>query len=363
VVGRLLAFLVDFLQWTVLWVLFWQAFYRAETREAAVHFMTTADGWRLALSHYPPHGESRPCFPVLLCHGLGANRFSFDLGREPSLATYLARAGFDVWSLELRGHGRSDRPGLLSQRHFGWAFDDYLHRDLPAAIATVKTMTGKPQLHVVGHSMGGMLFLCHCGVDAEIRSAIAIASSLDFRRTESDFVRLLPWKWLAYTLPAIPVGLLTVLVAPFTGRITNRCEEFLMWGANVDPVVTRLHYANTFQAISSPVLLQLSTVFEVGGLHSGTGAGYLDLAARSRVPTLFLAADRDRQCSADACRRTYEQLEQWCQAHRLVVFGKETGQQEHYGHFDLLLGKRAALEVFPEIEHWLRQHDAQDDEP
>jgi hypothetical protein len=49
--------------------------------------------------------------------------------------------------------------------------------------------------------------------------------------------------------------------------------------------------------------------------------------------------------------------------HRLVVFGQETGQQEHYEHFDLLLGKRATAEVFPEITHWLLQHDAAGNEP
>ena len=110
-----------------------------------MHFVTTADGWRLARAPYPPLGASRRRFPVLLCHGLGANRCSFDLGSDPSLAVYLARLGFDVWCLELRGHGRSDRPGLFSPRHFGWSFDDYLHIDLPTAIAKVQKITGTPQ--------------------------------------------------------------------------------------------------------------------------------------------------------------------------------------------------------------------------
>lgn len=364
VVGSLLSFLVDLVQWVVLWILFWRAFYRVETREEAVHFVTTSDGWRLALCRYPPHAASHGRFPVLLCHGLGANRCSFDLGRHPSLAVYLAHAGFDVWVLELRGHGRSDRPSLCVTRHFGWSFDDYLHVDLPAAMAHVKTLTDKSQLHLVGHSMGGMLVLCHTGRDAEVRSAIAIAASLDLCDTGSDFARLLKRKWLAQALPAIPLGLLALMLSPCTGRLKNRVEEFGLWFANVDPVVTRLHYANTFHAISSPVLLQLSTACEAGGLHSRDGAeAYGDLAARSHVPTLFLAADRDRQCPGEAVRRTYERLAQQCQAHRLMVFGKDGGQQEHYGHFDLLLGRRAAEEVFPVIVHWLLRHDADRDTP
>jgi pimeloyl-ACP methyl ester carboxylesterase len=347
----------------VLWTLLWKAFYRTETREEAVHFVTTPDGWRLALSRYPPHAAPCSRFPVLLCHGLGANRFSFDLGHDPSLAVYLAAAGFDVWVLELRGHGRSDRPGLFATRHFGWSFDDYLHVDLPAAIEKVKTTTGKPQLHVVGHSMGGMLWLCHSGMAPPVRSVTAIASSLSLRSTGSDFARLLKGKWLAHALPAIPLGLLTLMLSPLTGRLKNRFEEFGLWFANVDPVVTRLHYANTFHAISSPVLLQLSTAFEAGGFHSRDGAeDYLELGARTRIPTLFLAADRDRQCPVEAVKRTYERLAQGCQAHRLRVFGTGSGQPEHYGHFDLLVGKRAAEEVFPEIAHWLRRHDMDRDD-
>jgi hypothetical protein len=73
------------------------------------------------------------------------------------------------------------------------------------------------------------------------------------------------------------------MVSSCTGRIKNRFEEFGLWFANVDPVVTRLHYANTFHAISSPVLLQLSTAFAEGGLHSWNGAqDYRNLTACSR---------------------------------------------------------------------------------
>lgn len=29
----------------------------------------------------------------------------------------------------------------------------------------------------------------------------------------------------------------------------------------------------------------------------------------------------------------------------------------HYGHFDLLMGRRAHAEVFPHIDRWLDEHD------
>jgi pimeloyl-ACP methyl ester carboxylesterase len=149
------------------------------------------------------------------------------------------------------------------------------------------------------------------------------------------------------------------MLSPCTGRVPNRLEEFLLWFSNVEPAVTRHLYANTFYAVSSPVLLQLSTAFEVGGLQQQSSRiAYLDQAARLSVPTLFLAGDRDRQCPPVASRRTYARFAQYGAGHRMVTFGPSTGHQDHYGHFDLLVGKRAADEVFPEIVKWLLQHDA-----
>jgi hypothetical protein len=39
------------------------------------------------------------------------------------------------------------------------------------------------------------------------------------------------------------------------------------------------------------------------------------------------------------------------------VFGPEHGHADHYGHFDLLVGRNAVREVFPHIDRWLDEHD------
>ena len=41
----------------------------------------------------------------------------------------------------------------------------------------------------------------------------------------------------------------------------------------------------------------------------------------------------------------------------LRVFGKSHGHVDHYGHFDLLMGRRAKEEVFPHIDRFLDEHD------
>ena len=55
------------------WGAFWKHFYRPQCFPDETHFVTTPDGWRLALSRYlpaHPDGKKRK-HPVVLGHGLG----------------------------------------------------------------------------------------------------------------------------------------------------------------------------------------------------------------------------------------------------------------------------------------------------
>lgn len=40
-----------------------------------------------------------------------------------------------------------------------------------------------------------------------------------------------------------------------------------------------------------------------------------------------------------------------------LIFGPAHGHQHHYGHFDVIVGKNASLEVWPHIQEWLDEHD------
>src|SRR6476469_492518 len=68
-----------------------------------IHFAATTDGWRLAVTRYRPAKAEGPLpsAPVLLVHGIAANRYNFDLTDDLSLARYLAARGYDVWLVEL----------------------------------------------------------------------------------------------------------------------------------------------------------------------------------------------------------------------------------------------------------------------
>src|SRR5690349_2969564 len=90
--------------------------------------------------------------PVLLIHGFGQNRYAWHLPSR-SLANHLARAGFDVFNLDLRGHGRSRHFGARRSR----GIDDYVTEDLPSAVEEVYALSGKRPVYLVGHSLGGLV--------------------------------------------------------------------------------------------------------------------------------------------------------------------------------------------------------------
>lgn len=340
----------------VAWTAWWRRHYRVEPTADEVCFARTADGWRLALWRWRARGRPVRRHPLLLVHGLAASRVGFDLDPEVSFARHMAERGFEVWALELRGHGASDHPRQGTPRGWGWTVDDYLLRDVPAALDLIRERSGAEAVHWLGHSLGGILLYSHLARGGEgVRAGVTVGSALDYSDTPSDFHGLVKLLDLARTFPAIPLGQLSTFSAPLIGRCHNRAEEFNLWPPNVDPELSRRLHATCFYPVSSGVLLQLATMFQSGGFRSADGAArYLDGLARARTPVLALSGTRDRQCAPAAAERTVAAL-QGESLHR--AFGKELGHPEHYGHFDLLIGRRAPQETWPVIHDWLLEHD------
>jgi predicted alpha/beta hydrolase len=73
------------------------------------------------------------------------------LGRFAERAALL---GWDCFTLDFRGHGRSRPP---SPSRPGWGFDAYVDEDLPAAVRAVLETSGQTSYAYVGHSLGGLV--------------------------------------------------------------------------------------------------------------------------------------------------------------------------------------------------------------
>jgi pimeloyl-ACP methyl ester carboxylesterase len=98
--------------------------------------------------------EGKSTLPVLfLVHGSSISSTGLDLtvpGRgEYSLMNAFARFGFDVWTMDFTGYGRSSRGTGNSDIKDGV-------EDLNAALPTVVKETGQQQFHVFGESSGAL---------------------------------------------------------------------------------------------------------------------------------------------------------------------------------------------------------------
>ncbi|WP_122746007.1 alpha/beta hydrolase, partial [Pseudomonas viridiflava] len=93
------------------------------------------------------HGRG---IPVILVHGSFSNRRFWYSPKGIGLGPFLARAGYDVWIPEMRGHGLSAR----NQNYRSNCVADYARYDVPAIAAFVQEQSGQLP-HWIGHSLGG----------------------------------------------------------------------------------------------------------------------------------------------------------------------------------------------------------------
>ncbi len=305
----------------------------------------TGDGWRLELGRRLPRGPARRP-PVLLCHGLSANRWMLDPGIEGrSLSAFLAGAGFDCFALDLRGHGGSRRGPAGANR---WSFDTYLAEDVPAALEAVRAATGEERVMWVGHSLGALLGMAACQAHpGRIAGLVAIAGP----------VLMPPFPGAVHLL--LPAGgrwnrLLAAMVAPLAGAVPLRMVEGIVARDNMERPVYRRLLANGIENVPPGVFAQLRGWVRQDAFRSGDGAvDYRAGLAACRQPALFVGAALDRLAPPASARAG---LERWGGPAEFLLAARRAGLSADYSHTDLLLGRRAPEEVFPRVRDWLLAH-------
>lgn len=308
--------------------------------------VTTADNWQLALTHYQGTNQRSHSPPVLLCHGLNANRLTFDLHPNYSLTRFLLAQGRDVYAIELRGHGHSEKPG--HGKHWGWGFADYAEQDLPSAIAAVLKHSAHEQLDFIGHSMGGILLyaLATSATAAFIRRGITIGSSLDYSNSTSIFRLIAPLAPLSHLLPGTPIH----WPAKLSGRLSHlsrKCmDKTLVCPDNMDTEAYRLLVRYGTHAVSSQLLRDMALAIDGRGLRNSQGEDYRQLLQQRGYPfaVLAMAGSRDLQCPPEVAARFGTDP---------LPLGRSFGHSSDYGHHDMIAGRQAKMDVWPKIQQWL----------
>jgi pimeloyl-ACP methyl ester carboxylesterase len=336
---------------------FWNRRWRVASHPQEKHFVRTPDGFQLALERYRglPLKERSP---VILCHGLAANSRFMDLTDEQSLARYLWSNGHDVWNLSLRGTGESSR--IISTAPSRWTIDDMIHTDLPEVIRYVRMVTGKRQIHWVGHSLGGSVVIGYLETEdpSVVKSFVGIASPVIFpyplREPMKTLLKLGEMQLLKRLFLGLNTRVLSQMILPFVDLIPPFCQRFFYNPDNVGKATKKQLLENTVADLNGGVLDQLLFSIRNGELTSSSGeTSYFRGLKKVHTPAFLLAGQVDHSTPPESVGITFDHVAS--QRKQIRLFGPSVGTLRPYGHLDLIVGIDAKQEVFPWIASWLEK--------
>lgn len=257
--------------------------------------------------------------PVVLLHDGFSNRRSWYTAKGHGLGAWLARAGFDVWLAEMRGHGLSPRNRCYRDNRVA----DYARYDLPAIAAFIDEQCGQPA-HWIGHSLGGLALAAALGGGHLEPARLASLTLLGSQ------IRYLHW---SLKLPPLSWG----------ARLLLRRREQVGAGW--------LRRQPGLEAEPAGVVRESLRWF---GLFGRFGEGRQDWTAglaEVAVPVLALAGAGDRADPPAACRQLLERF--GSPVREYLCLGRAAGFAEDYRHAAMLAGRHGQREVWPLLEHWL----------
>jgi len=338
--------------------------------------------------HYLPTGKNIVRFPVILCHGLAANKNSCDFG-EPgtmewerySLAAFLSQqhgdggSVFDVWVPELRGGGNPTFDPRQHPERYRWSVDDYIDKDIPAIVSRVhEWYTEKkhdvPPVFWVGKSMGGMIAYAYGQTkdgQKNLKGVVTIGSPVVFGKTGvllEFLTRITPRN------VSIPIRIAEHLEK--SGEITSHFKGMGVNLENVDPVILQTYLRVGLSGVlSSKVLSQFSLFFkhmtfcryprypwmyDIFGRAPGikkvfTPYDYTQNLHHFTAPLLVIAGGLDKM--APKTDMLYVKDHVGSTDVTYLEFSRDAGYHADYGHLDLNLGLHAREDVYPKIYDWL----------
>lgn len=339
----------------------------------------TADGWTLVAHRFvPPQGARPGTMPVILCHGLSYNAQFWDLDPSVSFAKYLSERGWDVWLVNLRGSGLSSKwvarideaPTMavgslirratrgqlaptgyatLDPKFSRWNLDDHINYDLPAFVHLVRAHTGAPEVAWVGHSMGGIIALCHLSryQNPGIGRLVTIGSQVTMPNGQ------LAGQFLTEMI-RLRQGQLAGQIVPEQLLVDSKTSVDNMF-FNEQNVSSQVYNALTHDGFDIPSigLLQQYLVMATRGelFDASKQISYARLMPNVQVPILISCGAADQLAPPDVQRYLYDHVGSTDKT--LKVYGRADGFAADAGHNDSLVGLGSMQQVFPYIESWL----------
>jgi pimeloyl-ACP methyl ester carboxylesterase len=290
--------------------------------------------------------------PILLVHGFGQNRYAWHLPAR-SFANHLAAAGYDVFNLDLRGHGRSRQFGARTPR----SVDEYVSEDLPIAIEEVLSHTGNRAPFLVGHSLGGLVSYAAApklrGVVAGIAS---LGSPYHFTRGSFSlqavgvFYEALRRARVPHVDAAVPLYPVGAIMRTFRRLADSPLFPMPVRGwhaGSLEPHVLDQHFRLAFDRAG---IKELRDMFEWAAQKrfGGPTQDYVERFEAMDLPLLVIAGSNDDLAPPASVRPAFERSRSKDKTYRTVPLG----------HIDVLMGRDAPHSSWPLVTGWLDKRSA-----
>ena len=329
-------------------------------------FALTKDGWRIGVRRVVPDRIDPGKLPVVLCHGLGLNGTFWTI-TDNHLAGQLADRGYDVYIVDMRGSGASQRVGpignvnaALRQTPFleigegDWTVDDQTRHDVPAILDYVKERSGKDRVNWVGHSLGGMLMFAFLEMDPHPeRIATFVAMGAPVTLADAPETQMLrATRALRKMLTVVSTGRLARPMRFGRPPGLERIDGFYYTAENVDKRTLDRIYRDKVENPGKGALRQLDPYLEFGRYYSADRRyDYVKGLDRVKTPLLMMAGERDVMASVASTQLTFDAVAS--PDRTLLRFGRRDGHVDDYGHCDLVWSRYAPVELFPPLIDWL----------
>jgi len=321
-----------------------------------LHWAVTEEKFELALERLRWEKKARRRLPVVLSHGLLTGSLIWNLDQDHSLARYLAQEGFDVWNLSWRGTDRSLDP--LKGGSKVWNLDDIAERDIPSVIRYVQKESRRPKIIWIGLDLGGILLYGHLERkgDAGLAGLVTIGAPVTFSHPDQEPIRGLLRLAGSPTLKRLFLYFNTRLLGRLFLPPAPGVKRLFYHQDNIAEEVLQKLLEDALTDVNPGVLDHLLLVIQRGEFVSAKGnLSYRKNLAKIQLPLLLIGGEKDALAPPEALQAVHRAV--GSAERTLRLFGPRSKDSAAYGHWDLLVGRKARQEVFPVIGKWLKERD------
>ena len=262
------------------------------------------------------------------------------------MANYLVSLGYDVWNMELPGHGRSRSKDSMGAERF----DDYIQ-----AMITVAQYIKEPAFWI-GHSLGGAtIYSAACQMQPlKTRGIIGIGALYHFGNNPiiqsichmTQFLSRIP------ILGSVRVrtqkgGLLLSKLYSISDVVGYTFPLSGWWPGTVEPEL----FAERMRLGMDWTNVEIWKEMSKWGVTRTFP--YAEKWHQLDMPLLVALGDKDHLLTIKDGRPAYE--ESGSSDKGLIIFD-DYHHETHYGHLDIILGKKAPVHVWPKLHDWMQKH-------